>query len=133
MDGTVMIQTIDGMFLNGPTCGGENTDYLVDAVRKESGEVICVGSSFSYNGNNGETMLLYLSSTSEELYDQEFDYENECFVVGVDEEFISREIKSIKYYDLTGREIEFKNSFNQISIKIVEYDNGEFEVTKELR
>ncbi len=133
MDGTVMIQTIDGMFLNGPTCGGENTDYLIDAVRRENGEVICVGSSFSYNGNNGETMLLYLSNTSEELYDQEFDLENNCFVVGVDENKISRTIKSTNYYDLMGRRIELENSLNQICIKIVEYDNGEFEVTKELR
>ncbi|MFN6378059.1 MAG: hypothetical protein ACK4WD_02205 [Flavobacteriales bacterium] len=131
-DAFVMMLENDGTFAGAPTFGGEEDDFFVNAVFSDSGEIYCVGTSYSFNGETGETIVLKLSEASAGGYVQTFDLNNECLVVSIQEsKQLPREIIREEYFDLMGRKMESTN-IQQIYLKVMYYDNGDVEVSKRL-
>lgn len=131
-DAFVMMLEYNGTFAGAPTFGGEEDDFFVNAAFNDSGEIYCVGTSYSFNGETGETIVLKLSEASSGGYQQTVDLNNECLVVNVqDSAKARRDIIREEYFDLMGRKME-SNSIQQIYLKVIYYDNGDVEVSKRL-
>jgi len=132
-DAFVMILNLDGIFVGAPTFGGEEDDYFVNSIFTSTGELYCVGTGFSYNGETGETLVLKLSEVAAGDYQQVFDLNNDCLVVSTNDIVGgTKEIQSIEYFDLMGRKCESSGSYSQIFLQVTHFTNGEILVEKRL-
>jgi hypothetical protein len=131
-DAFVMILNIGGVFMGAPTYGGTEDDFFVAAQRMNTGELYCVGTSFSYNGETGDAIVLKLSETASGDYEQIFDFNNDCLIVEVEEEkHHEKVIESVNYFDLMGRKCQpGKVGYQQIYLKVTQFSNGETLVEK---
>lgn len=132
-DAFVMILNLEGIFVGAPTFGGEEDDYFVNSKFTSSGELYCVGTGFSYNGETGETVVLKLSEIAAGDYQQIYDLNDNCLIVSANDiENKESEIERVEYFDLMGRKCEPSGSLNQIYLQITHFTNGEFAVEKKL-
>jgi hypothetical protein len=132
-DAFVMILNLDGIFVGAPTFGGEEDDYFVNSIFTPTGELYCVGTGFSYNGETGETILLKLSEITFGEYQQIFDLNNDCLIVSVDDlDQVAKDIDRVEYFDLMGRKCEPTGSYNQFYLQVTHFTNGEILVEKRL-
>jgi hypothetical protein len=133
LDAFVMILNESGGFAGAPTFGGEEDDYFVNSIFTPTGELYCVGTGFSYNGETGETILLKLSEITFGEYQQIFDLNNDCLIVSVDDlDQVAKDIDRVEYYDLMGRKCEPTGSYNQFYLQVTHFTNGEILVEKRL-
>lgn len=136
-DAFVMILTVDGFFQGAPTFGGDQDDYFSTAVFTEEKGVYAVGTGHSYNGETGETIVLKLSEATWGDYEQQFDLDNNCVIISVDEKDPEDDsVISIRYIDLLGREIDPENNFSlgegMIFLEIQQMRSGEVRTQKRI-
>lgn len=95
----------NGEFIGGPTFGGVSDEFLSNAVIRDSGEIFCVGTGYSFNGGAGDMLCLKLEYPAAGDYDNTTSYDSNCFTLDVASEVEStKEVLpiAVSYYTMIG-------------------------------
>ena len=108
----------NGEFIGAPTFGGVSDEYFNNAIIRDSGEVYCVGSGYSFNGGSGDMLCLKLEYPAAGDYDNTTNYDSNCFTLDVANEVEStKEILPIlvSYYTMIGAQLD-KDDLSRLPI-----------------